>query len=124
MSKKLSEPRLAISNRCERLRFRDREVTDFFHALTATGLCSLQGELSVVFLSDAEMAGLHGRFLNDPSPTDVITIPGQAEDDLAGEICVSAETAWRESRRRGIPLSREMCLYLAHGWLHFEPRQR
>ena len=118
MSKKPSEPRLAISNRCERLRFRDREVTDFFHALTATGLCSLKGELSVVFLSDAEMAELHGRFLNDPSPTDVITFPSQAEDDFAGEICVSAETAWRESRRRGIPLSREMCLYLAHGWLH------
>ena len=40
------------------------------------------------------------------------------EDDFAGEICVSAETAWRESRSRGIHFSRELCLYLAHGWLH------
>ena len=112
------EPRLAISNRCERLFFRPQEVEDFFLALAAAGESSLMGELSIVFLNDSEMAELHGRFLRDPTTTDVITFPGDAKEDFAGEICVSAERAWIESSARGISLSQEICLYLAHGWLH------
>ena len=110
--------RLAVSNRCDRLSFRDLEVTLFFQALFATKESDLNGELSVAFLDDAEISDLHGRFLNEPIPTDVITFPGETQEDFAGEICVSVETAWRESRERKIPFSREVCLYLAHGWLH------
>ena len=54
-------------------------------ALTATGAGSLQGELSIVFLNDSEMAELHGRFLRDPTTTDVITFPGDAKEDFAGD---------------------------------------
>ena len=115
---KPSTPRLSLSNRCERLIFRRQEVRFFFDSLAATGRCSLDGELSVVFLNDLEMAALHERFLNDSSPTDVLTFPGDERDDFAGEICVSAERAWIESRDRGIAFSREVCLYLVHGWLH------
>ena len=118
MKEKPFEPRLAISNRFERLHFSQQEVEAFFLALYSTGRCSLRGELSIVFLDDSEMAELHGRFLDDPTPTDVITFPGDAKEDFAGEICVSAERAWIESRAREISFSLEMCLYLAHGWLH------
>lgn len=118
MDEQRFEPRLAISNRCERLCFQQQEVAAFFLALTATGAGSLQGELSIVFLNDSEMAELHGRFLSDSTTTDVITFPGDVKEDFAGEICVSAERAWIESRAREIPFSREICLYLAHGWLH------
>jgi len=100
------------------LRFHQQDVRAFFRALFATGRSSLQGELSIVFLNDSEIAELHGRFLKAPTPTDVITFPGDAKEDFAGEICVSAERAWSESRARGISFSREICLYLAHGWLH------
>ena len=110
--------RLAISNRCDRLSFRDPEVTLFFQALFTAKKSDLHGDLSVVFLDDSEISDLHGRFLNEPIPTDVITFPGDAQEDFAGEICVSAETAWRESRERKISFSLEVCLYLAHGWLH------
>ena len=113
-----SKLRLAISNRCDRLSFRDPEVMLFFHALFAAKTTVLHGDLSIVFLDDAEISELHGRFLNEPIPTDVITFPGDAQEGFAGEICVSAETAWRESEERNIPFSRELCLYLAHGWLH------
>lgn len=111
-------PGLAITNRCDQLHFRQEEVVAFFLALAANGPNALQGELSVVFLNDSEMADLHERFLHDPVTTDVITFPGDEKDDFAGEICVSAERAWIESRDRDIPFSREVCLYLAHGWLH------
>lgn len=85
------------------------------------------GELSLVFMTDAALADLHGRFLDDPSITDVITFEGDAALGMAGEICVSADAAARQtaghSPRRGpaaraAELSRELTLYVVHGWLH------
>jgi probable rRNA maturation factor len=84
-------------------------------ATPASGL-SAEGEISVAFLTDAALARLHGEFLADPSPTDVITFPGSPPPGPAGEICVSADAARRRVGRRDP--SAELTLYLVHGWLH------
>lgn len=88
------------------------------------------GELSIVFLTDAALAGLHKDFMNDPTATDVITFSGDSSAGLAGEICVSADTAARYvglrlAAGRRTPaaaklaaFSRELALYVVHGWLH------
>jgi probable rRNA maturation factor len=76
------------------------------------------GELSVAFLTDAALARLHGTFLGDPSATDVITFAGNEAHALAGEICVSADAAVRRAGRAAPALSREVALYVVHGWLH------
>jgi probable rRNA maturation factor len=68
-------------------------------------------EIEVSFLDDAGIARVHGEFLGDPTPTDVISFDH-------GEILVSAETAAREAAARGEPISREVALYLIHGLLH------
>lgn len=94
------------------------------------GVCPA-GELSLVFLTDAALAKIHGDFMDDPTATDVITFEGDATAGLAGEICVSADTAARyvgtslmgiRGRPRGTPLQEkfatELTLYLVHGWLH------
>jgi probable rRNA maturation factor len=77
------------------------------------------GELSLVFLTDPALAKIHADFMADPTATDVITFEGDAAAGLAGEICVSADTA---ARYVGTPLpktfSAELTLYLVHGWLH------
>lgn len=89
----------------------------------------LSGELSLVFLTDAALAGLHARFLDDPTITDVITFEGDPALGTAGEICVSADAALRQVRatttarartsaRAGDAFSDELTLYLVHGWLH------
>jgi probable rRNA maturation factor len=89
------------------------------------------GELSVVFLTDPKLAQIHGDFMDDPTATDVITFEGDATAGLAGEICVSADTARKyvegsapagpRSIRRS-PLQNafaaELTLYVVHGWLH------
>jgi rRNA maturation RNase YbeY len=72
-------------------------------------------ELSVVFLGDEEMAGLHGRLMSDPTPTDILTLDygrGMAE------IFISLDTARRQAADRGKSFSSELRLYLAHGLLH------
>lgn len=87
------------------------------HAGRFRGGCP-PGTLSVAFLGDAPLAGLHDRFLGDPSATDVITFAGDASNDSAGEICVSVDAATRHAGTAAADLSREIALYLVHGWLH------
>jgi probable rRNA maturation factor len=87
------------------------------HAARFMGGCP-GGELSVAFLSGSSLARLHRRFLGDPSATDVITFAGDPAHGLAGEICVSVDAAVGHAGRSGSRLSREITLYLVHGWLH------
>jgi probable rRNA maturation factor len=78
-------------------------------------------ELSLAFLTDAALAGLHAEFLDDPAPTDVITFSGDPGHGLAGEICISVDAARRQmrpARAAGDKFSAELALYLVHGWLH------
>lgn len=67
------------------------------------------------------MADLHGRFMNDPSPTDVLTFDlrgdGRARH-IDGEIVVSTDTALREATRRNLRPKDELLRYVVHGVLH------
>ena len=104
------------------------------------------GELSLVFLTDTTLAQLHADFLDDPTPTDVITFAGDPALGTAGEICISAAAALRHVTSFAVPasagirrpsrapslssqrltlspsdsaaFSTELTLYLVHGWLH------
>lgn len=87
-------------------------------------------ELNLVEISlvdDDCIAEVHARFLNDPTPTDVITFP---HGDGMGELLVSIDTAKRQSAELGEPWEREIFRYMVHGMLHlhghldYEPEQR
>ena len=77
-----------------------------------------EGDLSLAFLQEEQHNQLHADFLDDPSATDVITFPGDPDDAMAGEICVSIDTAYTYSHEHEIDFSKELTLYLVHGWLH------
>ena len=117
---------IALANRHPRLHLDRRAVLrairtlDAHHAALATPRSGLDNprELSLVFLTDAALAQLHADFLDDPSPTDVITFEGDPALGTAGEICVSADAAARAGRQHGQDFSTELTLYLVHGWLH------
>jgi len=131
---------VAITNRHPRLRFKRAEVARVIHTLEAN-LAAIripqsaipQGELSLVFLTDPALARIHADFMADPTATDVITFEGDRAAGLAGEICVSADTAWKyvgsalaptsrtrspQAATRQKAFSAELTLYLVHGWLH------
>lgn len=116
---------VSISNRHPRLRFRRALVVRVITTLEAN-LSALrippstipQGELSLVFLTDPALAQLHGDFMGDPRATDVITFAGDPAAGLAGEICVSADTARAYAKAHRRDFSAELTLYLVHGWLH------
>ena len=129
---------VVINNRHPRLRLDRRAIGKAIGILDAAadkflGGCPA-GELSLVFLTDPALAKIHADFMNDPTATDVITFEGDALAGLAGEVCVSADTAARYvgllegPRLRGPRLagtralqdafSTELTLYVIHGWLH------
>lgn len=68
-------------------------------------------EIEVTFVSDEAISKVHRDFLNDDSPTDVISFDH-------GEIFVSVDTALRQGAEHGEPIDRELCLYIIHGLLH------
>lgn len=96
----------------------DRAVRDAVRAARRHGRRPELG-LSVVFVTNRALARLHARYCGDPTPTDVITF--DLTDELegpAGEVYVSAECARTVARARGVPVRRELLLYVVHGVLH------
>ncbi len=78
-----------------------------------------QLEVDVALVSDEELASIHERFLDDPSPTDVISFDlGEGGGGPAGEVYVSVDRAIEVARKRGVPASDELRLSLVHGALH------
>lgn len=113
---------LALANRYPRLRVPRRELARAIatldaHAADFRGGCP-PGELSLVFLTDEALAQLHADFLADPTTTDVITFEGDPALGVAGEVCVSVDTAARYARDHGHDFATELTLYVVHGWLH------
>ncbi|MEM7699734.1 MAG: rRNA maturation RNase YbeY [Verrucomicrobiota bacterium] len=69
------------------------------------------GIIEVNLVNDVTIGKIHAEFLDDPSPTDVITFHH-------GEIFVSVETAARVGPPLGNSEAEETLLYLIHGLLH------
>lgn len=67
--------------------------------------------IEISIIDDKQIAKVHGEFMSDPSPTDVITFD-------YGEILVSAETALSNSEEMQVSLENEILLYIIHGMLH------
>lgn len=108
-----------INNLYPKLSFKEQSLQTFFNILDTLAAYRIpKGELSIVFLDDASIAQLHNDYLNDPSPTDVITFPSDLHFDLAGEICVSVDHALHFSQMTDMRFEKELSLYLIHGWLH------
>lgn len=108
-----------IFSPCKGLEFEKREVQEMFHFLDAAGLTKVEdGELSLAFLPGDQHTRLHADFMGDPTPTDVITFPGESGEGMAGEICVSIDAAWEYARSHPGAFENELTLYLIHGYLH------
>jgi probable rRNA maturation factor len=68
-------------------------------------------EIEASIVSDKVIAKVHAEFLDDPTPTDVITFHH-------GEIIVSADTAALAGPAHGHDVTQELLLYLIHGLMH------
>jgi probable rRNA maturation factor len=119
---------LEINNLFEELIEPEAAVLTLLQRLESCGRFPIgSGELSIALVDDAAIARIHDEFMGDPSPTDVITFPADPAMETAGEIIVSVDHARSRGEELGEPFSRELALYLVHGWLHlagYDDRER
>jgi len=121
MSTDLSSPsslEIEVANHYPGLQFSGNSLKGFFFTFASLHQHSLKGSLSVAFLDGHHHSKLHGEFLQDFRPTDVITFPPDPDENMAGEICVSVDQAIEEAPKRNLSFVEELSLYLIHGWLH------
>lgn len=69
----------------------------------------------VVFTTNTYISELHGRYLGDPSPTDILTF---AEKGRV-QIVISLDQAKKQAQERKISLNQEVLLLVLHGLLHY-----
>ena len=77
-------------------------------------------QVQVVLCSENALTALHERFLDDSTPTDVITFDLGDDDDEApsAEIYVSVDMAKRVAAEYSQSVENELLLYVVHGTLH------
>jgi probable rRNA maturation factor len=71
----------------------------------------LPAEVEITLLGEAAIAKVHGEFLDDPTPTDVITFEH-------GEILIGVPIAAANAKKFRHPADHEVALCAIHGLLH------
>ena len=71
----------------------------------------LPSEVEITLLGESAIAKVHGEFLEDPTPTDVITFEH-------GEILIGVPIAAANARKFRHPADHEVALCAIHGLLH------
>ncbi len=75
--------------------------------------------ITVAIVDDPTIHDINRRFLNHDEPTDVITFRlSEENEDLEGDIAVSADTAIRSATSFGWEAADELLLYVIHAALH------
>jgi len=75
------------------------------------------GDISVVFVSDAEIAELNEKFLGANEATDVLAFPME-EEGILGDIIVSFDRAREQAVEYGCSYNEELLRLVIHGMLH------
>ena len=68
-------------------------------------------EIEISLVTDEVISRVHQDYMEDPTPTDVITFHH-------GEILISVETAARQAAEHHSDYDTEVALYIVHGLLH------
>jgi len=111
--------RVSVNSLCPALSFNDQEIERMFAILDEFGgFDPPPGEISIAFVSKIEISRIHDVFMQNDSPTDVITFSGDPDDGTAGEICVCPALAQSYAQENDKNFAEELTLYLTHGYLH------
>ena len=117
----IEPPHTRSSSRSHALR--KRELNRFLaRAIQSIGL---EGEVSVLLTSDAQIRQLNREYRRKDKATDVLSFPAADFENnvsdarkIAGDLAVSLETAARQAAGLGHPLEVEVKILLLHGLLH------
>ena len=99
--------KVAVSWVARRRPLGDRSVRKIARAALAFGKRP-QAPISIVFVDDRALARMHGQWLADNRPTDVISFDlGEAGAGPVGELYISVQRASAQARRSGVRVERD-----------------
>lgn len=78
------------------------------------------GELSLAFVSDAEIHVLNRDYRHKDTPTNVLSFPDEGPAPLLGDIVLAFETVQREAAEKSISLEQHTTHLIIHGFLHLQ----
>ncbi|TDI41122.1 MAG: rRNA maturation RNase YbeY [Acidobacteria bacterium] len=112
------EPSLVVRNLQRRFKV-DRRKLEFFLSRVAGSTGADESSATLALVGDARIQALNRDYRGYDKPTDVLSFHGVGEsEDYLGDIVISVETAYRQARRRGSNLKRELEVLTLHGFLH------
>ncbi|MFN7088615.1 MAG: rRNA maturation RNase YbeY [Candidatus Paceibacteria bacterium] len=74
--------------------------------------------INIIICNDKKISQIHKNFLDDDSPTDVISFHSYDIENFLGELVINIDFAKRECKKRKIAIEEELCRYITHGALH------
>lgn len=74
------------------------------------------GEVSIAFVSNQQIKELNKKYRDKNEATDVLSFP--IDDEMLGDIIISANRAQEQSEEYGHSLKRELAYLTVHGMLH------
>lgn len=112
-----------ILNKQKKVRLATRPFGDFLKK-TQRELKIANSEITIAFVSDAEIARWNQGYRKKKGPTDVLSFPATsgaihgAAKEILGDIAISPETAKRYAKKNGRSLNAEIRVLMLHGVLH------
>ena len=109
---------IAVNNQQSRLRV-DKRLLKKAACLILKDAGIEAAEISIAVVDDPMIAQVHAEFLDDDSPTDVISfVLDSSPGRLEGEVVASADTAIARAPEFDWSPAEELLLYVIHGVLH------
>jgi rRNA maturation RNase YbeY len=81
-------------------------------------MLNIKDRLNVILTNNTQMCKLHKKYLDDASPTDVISFHSYEINGFLGEVVVNVELAKKVAKENGIDPKEEILRYICHGILH------
>jgi probable rRNA maturation factor len=120
-----------ILNKQKKVRLAARPLQEFLRK-TQYELKIANSEITVAFVSDAEIARWNETYRKKKGPTDVLSFPaiagltykadgkknGAHSQEILGDIAIAPETAKRYAKKNGRSLGAEIRVLMLHGVLH------
>jgi len=78
------------------------------------------GELSLAFISDADIQSLNRDYRSKDKPTNVLSFPNDGPAPLLGDVVLAFETVQREAREKSIQFEHHVSHLIMHGFLHLQ----
>jgi metalloprotein, YbeY/UPF0054 family len=120
-----------ILNKQKKVRLAARPLQEFLRK-TQRELKIANSEITVAFVSDAEIARFNETYRKTKGPTDVLSFPaiagltrkaggkkkGALSQEILGDIAIAPETAKRYAKKHGRSFGAEIRVLMLHGVLH------